>query len=114
MDGLIMMQNIENKLTGLSPKCLKGMNRFVGANGHLYPCCFVYTNHKQLTEWAEKYNQDKTELDLNKHSHEEVINSNFMKKLFENFDMKVCRKMCSDESYNTKGQTKPLWDEYDE
>jgi len=108
------MTNTEDKLTGLSPKCLTGLNRFIGANGHLYPCCFVYTNFKDLNEWAEKYGQDKSEIDLNIHSHDEVISSNFMKKLYENFDMPVCRRYCSSTSYDTKGQNKPLWDEYDE
>lgn len=103
-----MNQNIDKSI-GISAKCLKGMARFLGASGKLYPCCYVYTAHKDWKGWCEKYNVPEDANDLNIHTHEEVMENVFEVLVKSNFDMETCERECGIDGYNTEMSNQPTF-----
>ena len=106
-----MNQNTD-KSTGISAKCLKGMARFLGASGKIYPCCFVYTNHKDWNAWCEKYGVDKDANDLNTHTHEEFMENVMDVLVKSNFDMETCVRECGVNGYDTEETNQPKFSKF--
>ena len=106
-----MNQNTD-KSTGISAKCLKGMARFLGASGKIYPCCFVYTNHKDWNAWCEKYGVDKDANDLNTHTHEEFMENVMDVLVKSNFDMETCVRECGVNGYDTEMTNQPKFSKF--
>lgn len=106
------MTTSKNKSTGISAKCLKGMSRFLGANGKLYPCCFVYTNHADWNAWCEKYGVDTEQNNLNKYTHEQIMDSVMKTLVDSNFDMETCDRECGVDGYNSELSNQPKWNHY--
>lgn len=84
----------------LIPKCKDNKMRFMGADGKIYPCCFIYTQKEESFDpWIKKIKEDDSQLDYRNHTLDEILNSNIFKKLKETFDnfekcLKPCKKNC--------------------
>ena len=62
-------------MTGITPKCLeKNGKAFIGSNGTLWPCCWIYTLGHELEEWAIKYDCNIDDINLNKYTIDEINN----------------------------------------
>ena len=98
MNGLTVMMK-ENKLTTITPKCEeRGGKHFIGATGELWPCCWLYSQRRDLEIWAEQNDCDMSDIDLKKHTIQEVIASTLWTEFHKSFDTPLCIKECSDSS----------------
>ncbi len=94
-------------LTGITPKCLeKNGKAFIGSNGTLWPCCWIYTLGHELEEWAIKYDCNIDDINLNKYTIDEINNSKLMTKFNQSFDTDVCRRECGEKSWKNNNNTK--------
>lgn len=101
------------KLIGdIDPKCFNGVSKFVSSDGFLYPCCFVYTQKKQIVKWADQNGYDIQDINLNKYTHNEIVNGKFMKEFNSRFDINVCQYHCGKNSYKTELFGHPKWEKY--
>ena len=82
----------EDKLNGITPKCLEQVderqerhNRFLGANGKLYPCCMIYIRNHELEDWAKRNNMNTDDIDVSKHSITDIAYGDFYTKFLYKF-----------------------------
>ena len=97
------MKRIEDTLTTILPKCLQNTGKaFIGATGELWPCCWLYSQRRDLEIWSEQNNCDMGDIDMNKYTIQEIQSSKLMKEFNKSFDTPTCKKECSGESHWTK------------
>tara|TARA_B100000035_G_C20774044_1_gene453909 strand:+ start:387 stop:689 length:303 start_codon:yes stop_codon:yes gene_type:complete len=97
----------------VNPKCLKGMSCIISADNKYYPCCFVYTNKEQLTEWAERSNNDIDQIDIKKHGYTKVLESKFLNSFYNSFDIETCHRECGDSGYEGYPGNHAKWIKYE-
>jgi len=94
-------------LTGIIPKCLENNGKaFIGSDGTLWPCCWIYTLGHELKEWATKNDCDIDDINLNKYTIDEIKNSKLMTQFNQSFDTDVCRRECGEQSWKNNNNTK--------
>ena len=94
---------IDDKLTTISPKCLQEFGKaFIGATGELWPCCWLYSQRRDLEIWAEQNNCDMSDIDLNNYTIKEVKSSTLWKEFHNSFDTPTCKRECAGDSHWTK------------
>ena len=100
--------NKKEKILTMTPKCLEATGKaFIGATGELWPCCWLYSQRKDLEIWAEQNNYSMDDIDLKKHTIQQVTDSIIWKEFFKSFDTPTCIRECSDSSEkNIKHETK--------
>lgn len=83
-------------------KHLKQSGIFIDYEGEVFPCCFLsICKHSPNLDkkFYEVYQKYKDEINLNKHSLEEVMNSNFYQFLHTNYsELKRCQSFCKFEA----------------
>jgi hypothetical protein len=94
----------------VSPRCiLYGMAMFLSADKRLKPCCFLNPYHewKLFVKWGEENKLDvANDLDLTKHTKEEVMKSDTWLKLIDSFDKPnaspaTCYRECGSKSWES-------------
>lgn len=94
-------------LIGITPKCLQEPGKsFIGANGELWPCCWLYSMRKDLHDWANRNNCNMSDLDLNRYTIQEVHSSKLMTMFQKSFDTETCRRECSSSSWKNNANSK--------
>lgn len=102
------------------PKCKDDNMRFMGADGNIYPCCFIYTDKDRTFDpWIEKNGEDILQLNYKNYTLKEILNSNIFKKLentFKNFEkcLEPCQRNCgSKQGYESVSDGSPKWKKYE-
>ena len=97
----------------IKPRCLlHNMPVFLSADNLLKPCCFLNTTDSwnKFKDWAKDHNLNiEDELDVTKHSIEEIINSPTWLKLIAGFKTgdtpRECHRSCGPGSYSSTNQS---------
>ena len=101
------MKMIDDKSITITPKCVERSGKaFIGATGELWPCCWLYSQRNDLEQWAERNNLDIKDIDLKKHTIQEVKASTLWTEFHKSFDTPTCIRECSNSSSNINHWTK--------
>lgn len=101
-----MIKNAET-LTGISPKCLQQRGKaFIGATGELWPCCWLYSQRKDLHKWTDLNGLSMDAIDLKNHTVSEVKASTLWIEFHKSFDTPTCKRECGKDSWDNKMNTK--------
>lgn len=93
----------EKTLTGIIPKCLQNTGKaFIGATGELWPCCWLYSQRRDLEIWAEKNDCDISDIDMHKYTIQQIQASKLMIEFQKSFDTPTCKRECTGDTHWTK------------